>query len=157
MLLLKISTLINFWLCQKNLTWSHSERWKNDTCTLIEELIRPERLFFLESLSPCTVIKDCTFIRDIRVQSALAAVWLNFDQGCVFSVCSRPHTTMKNAEKLKSVSRLFLVQYPLGISPQESDWWLGDTNLIVNNLFPLGHSNLDHATSSKRWRLERFI
>ena len=107
---------------------------------------------------PCTlVIKDCTFIRDIRVQSALAAVWLNFDQGCVFSVCSRPHTTMKNAEKLKSVSRLFLVQYPLGISPQESDWWLGDTNLIVNNLFPLGHSNLDHATSSKRWRLERFI
>ena len=40
---------------------------KNHTCTLIEELIRPERLFFLEILSPSTVIKDCTFIRDIKI------------------------------------------------------------------------------------------
>ena len=47
----------------------NSERGINDTCTLIEELIRPERLFFLESLSPCTVITDCTFIRDVRVGS----------------------------------------------------------------------------------------
>ena len=41
--------------------------WKNDTGTLIEELFRPEHLFFLENLSPSTVIKDCTFIRDIIV------------------------------------------------------------------------------------------
>ena len=40
---------------------------KNDTCTLIEDLFRPVRLFFMESLSPCTVIKDSTLIRDIRV------------------------------------------------------------------------------------------
>ena len=42
---------------------------KNYTCTLIEDLFRPVRLFFLEVLSPCTAIKDCTFIRDIRVGS----------------------------------------------------------------------------------------
>ena len=40
---------------------------KNDTCTLIEELFWHVRLSFLEILSPCMVIKDCTFIRDIRV------------------------------------------------------------------------------------------
>ena len=38
------------------------------TCTLIEELFRPVRLFFLESLLPCTVIKDYTIIRDVRVE-----------------------------------------------------------------------------------------
>ena len=41
--------------------------WKNDTSTLAEELLRPVRLFFLENLSHCPVITDCTFIRDIRV------------------------------------------------------------------------------------------
>ena len=40
--------------------------WKNDTCTLIEELFRPVRLFFFEILSPCTIIKEGTFIRDVR-------------------------------------------------------------------------------------------
>ena len=39
------------------------------TCTLIEELFRPVRLFFLEIVSPCTVIPDSTFIRDVRVGS----------------------------------------------------------------------------------------
>ena len=37
----------------------------------IEELFRPVRLFFLENVSPCTVIKDCTFIRDVRVAKGL--------------------------------------------------------------------------------------
>ena len=40
---------------------------KNDACTLIEELFHPMRLFFSESLSPCTAINDCTFFRGIRV------------------------------------------------------------------------------------------
>ena len=35
--------------------------------TFIEELFQPVRLFFLENLSPCTFITDCTFIRDLRV------------------------------------------------------------------------------------------
>ena len=33
----------------------------------IEELLGPVNLFLLEKLSPCMVIKDCTFITDIRV------------------------------------------------------------------------------------------
>ena len=46
-------------------TYIFSEKY--DTCAFIEELFRLVRLFFLESLSPCTVIKDCTSIRDLRV------------------------------------------------------------------------------------------
>ena len=40
---------------------------KMETCTLISEHFPPVRKFFFESLSSCTVIKDCTIIRDIRV------------------------------------------------------------------------------------------
>ena len=44
---------------------------RNVTCTLIERRLRPVQQLFLESLSPCTVMKDCTFIRDIRVLSTV--------------------------------------------------------------------------------------
>ena len=47
--------------------WTYIFSEKDDTCAFIEELFRLVRIFFLESLSPCTVIKDCTFIRDLRV------------------------------------------------------------------------------------------
>ena len=36
---------------------------KNDTFTLIEELIRPVRLSFLKNLSACTVITDVLYQR----------------------------------------------------------------------------------------------
>ena len=41
------------------------------TCTLFKKLFRPVRLFFLESVSPCTVI------RDIRVRKSHIFIELN--------------------------------------------------------------------------------
>ena len=55
----------NLLTCKCEFTYFLKKRHR--TCTLIGEFFWPVRLFFLESLSPCTVITDCTFIRDVRV------------------------------------------------------------------------------------------
>ena len=52
---------------KNNIRWIYIFSEKNDTCTLIEKLFRPVRLFFLWNLLPCMAITDCTFIRDVRV------------------------------------------------------------------------------------------